>query len=337
MIRLLCAILVLIQSNAYATTRNLGITDHPRYKYMKGNKGNSSSSSSSSSTRAKRTPAPDKRYRKAHILTLDTRETAICDQYAQTLMAEGALTRREGADLCLADSKNPYVSLIVESEAPQARGWKFSELSPREQDLAKQTRNFFVPAVGMMVLLFALPKSFTGWDSFDQNDLTAKWKRNVKSGPVMDHDKWAVNYIGHPYAGAAYYVVARHAGFSKTESFAYSAFMSTFFWEYGVEAFAEKPSIQDLISTPLLGALLGELFIKGEQVVRANNNKVLGSEFLGSTALFLMNPAGGVLDASDRLLSRSPFTDAEFQIYSTALTPQGDARVGFNMVLWLKK
>ncbi|WP_203249645.1 MULTISPECIES: DUF3943 domain-containing protein [Cysteiniphilum] len=64
-------------------------------------------------------------------------------------------------------------------------------------------------------------------------------------------------YIGHPYAGAIYYMAARDSGFGEFESFLYSAFISTFFWEYGVEAFAEVPSIQDLIVTPVDGWLLG--------------------------------------------------------------------------------
>ncbi|MFZ2890098.1 DUF3943 domain-containing protein, partial [Sulfuricurvum sp.] len=52
--------------------------------------------------------------------------------------------------------------------------------------------------------------------------------------------------------------MARNDGLSIGESAAFSTLMSTFFWEYGYEAFAEVPSIQDLIFTPLVGSLFGE-------------------------------------------------------------------------------
>lgn len=331
MLKILGALILLLQSTSYAQTRNLGIVDHPRYKYMQAHQ-------NATGAKKKTVQNSSARYfKKTHILTLDTRDQVVCQHYADTLKRSGSLRHNETVDLCATDPQNPYISIAIESPAPHSYGWRFSDLSPREQELTRQTRNFFVPAVGMMALLFALPKSFTGWDSFDAQNLGEKWKSNVKAGPVMDEDKWVVNYIGHPYAGAAYYVVARHAGFTKTESFVYSAFMSAFFWEYGIESFAEVPSIQDLILTPVLGAFLGEFFVQGAKKIRSQNNEVLGSKVLGATSLFLMDPAGGILEASDRLMSKTPFSDAEFQVYTKPSTTTRESRVGFNLVLWLKK
>jgi hypothetical protein len=65
-----------------------------------------------------------------------------------------------------------------------------------------------------------------------------------------------VNYIGHPYFGATYYTRARERGFDRIDSFLYSAVASTIY-EFGVEAIFERPSYQDLIVTPIGGALLG--------------------------------------------------------------------------------
>jgi len=67
-----------------------------------------------------------------------------------------------------------------------------------------------------------------------------------------------VNYLGHPYFGATYYTRARERGFDRIDSFLYSAFASALY-EFGVEAFFEPPSYQDLVVTPVGGALLGGL------------------------------------------------------------------------------
>ena len=97
-------------------------------------------------------------------------------------------------------------------------------------------------------VLYAMPESVTNWDkeAMKENGITYKWKQNVKAGPVWDDDDWVLNWITHPYSGGVYYMTARSSGFNMFESFLYSAFMSTFFWEYGIEAFAEIPSKQDL-------------------------------------------------------------------------------------------
>ncbi len=83
----------------------------------------------------------------------------------------------------------------------------------------------------------------------------------MEYGPRVDEDGVVLNYVMHPYFGAIYYMTARSSGFKAVESFMYSALMSTFFWEYGVEAFAEKPSTQDLILTPVLGSVMREGYL----------------------------------------------------------------------------
>jgi len=74
---------------------------------------------------------------------------------------------------------------------------------------------------------------------------------------VLTFPVWiTVNYLGHPYFGATYYIRARERGFDRIDSFLYSAFASALY-EFGVEAMFERPSYQDLIVTPVGGALLG--------------------------------------------------------------------------------
>lgn len=147
-------------------------------------------------------------------------------------------------------------------------------------------------------LLWVMPESVTNWDKEEirEKGLLWKWKQNVKAGPVWDQDNWVLNWVSHPYFGGIYYMTARSSGFTVLESFGYSAIMSTFFWEYGIEAFAEVPSIQDLIITPVVGSAVGEGFFYAKKSILRHDKKVLKSKFLGYTSLFLMDPFNTILD-----------------------------------------
>ncbi|MBA4319740.1 MAG: hypothetical protein C0412_15175 [Flavobacterium sp.] len=146
--------------------------------------------------------------------------------------------------------------------------------------------------------LWAMPESFTHWDkeAMKENGIFYKWKENVKAGPVWDEDDFAMNYLAHPYCGGVYYMTARSSGFTIFESFSYSVIMSTFFWEYGIEAFAEIPSVQDLIFTPVVGSVVGEIFFITKKRIVRHDKKVLNSRFLGITSLFIIDPFNTVLD-----------------------------------------
>lgn len=154
-------------------------------------------------------------------------------------------------------------------------------------------------AIISFAILWVMPESVSGWDKVDikENGLTKKWKENVNAGPVLDEDNWILNYVTHPYSGAVYFMTARSSGFTFMESFAYSAIMSTFFWEYGIEAFAEVPSIQDLIITPVIGSVMGEGFFYAKKSIMKNDKRILKSKTLGVTALILMDPFNTFIDA----------------------------------------
>jgi hypothetical protein len=147
--------------------------------------------------------------------------------------------------------------------------------------------------------LWAMPESVSNWDkeAIKEKGILWKWKENVKAGPVWDDDDFVLNYITHPYSGGVYYMTARSSGFTVLESFGYSAVMSTFFWEYGIEAFAEVPSTQDLIITPVLGSVVGEGFFYAKKSILRHDRRVLKSRFLGYTSLLLMDPFNTLLDS----------------------------------------
>jgi len=164
------------------------------------------------------------------------------------------------------------------------------------------TQVALITAVGVLVVL---PESISKWDleELQKKSLGERWTEHVSTKPVWDEDEWAINYIGHPVFGAVYYTMARNDGMDIFESALFSTVMSTFFWEYGYESFAEIPSIQDLIFTPLLGAFLGEGMHIMEGKLDENRGVIWGSKGLGSFSYFLLDPMGNIAQGLSETLN----------------------------------
>ena len=175
------------------------------------------------------------------------------------------------------------------------RPYSFTENDIDKERLTNTTLLLFGTGFVTMGILYLMPSSVTNWED-DGESPFRKWSKNVTDGPVWDKDDFFLNYVTHPYSGAIYYMGARSAGANGWYSFWYSFALSTFFWEYGIESFAEVPSIQDLIVTPVAGALLGEGFYIAKRHILKNDDKLLGSKVLGKTALLLMDPMTEISD-----------------------------------------
>ncbi len=138
--------------------------------------------------------------------------------------------------------------------------------------------------LGGMVVLTLLPKEITKWedDYIDdaKDNLISAWTRP----PVWDKDDWVINYIGHPYAGSIYYNAIRSQDATIFESFMFSTVQSAI-WEYVIEGIAEQPSIQDLIVTPVAGAIIGEFTHKATLNMRKN-----GFGFWEKVFVLVLNP-----------------------------------------------
>lgn len=104
-------------------------------------------------------------------------------------------------------------------------------------------------------IVYTMPQSVSNWSDEQKKNGFKKYAENFVN-PVIDKDLFYINYVLHPYWGATYYVRGRERGLDKVSSFLYSTLISTMY-EYGVECFFERPSIQDLIVTPVVGSLLG--------------------------------------------------------------------------------
>lgn len=181
--------------------------------------------------------------------------------------------------------------LELENYPAEKQGWLFTTEGASGERLWSQTKLIFGVGLGTVGILYSLPEKVTGWDrDIEIADLPARWWGNVSQAPEWDDDKLFFNYIGHPYCGGVYYQMARKSGYSPRDSLVYATVMSTFFWEYGIEAFAENPSIQDIIVTPLLGWIYGEWAYRTERKIIANHNRVLGSKILGGVSRFILDP-----------------------------------------------
>ena len=92
-------------------------------------------------------------------------------------------------------------------------------------------------------------ESGTTWDS---------WKTKLFStGEItFDQDRYDTNASLHPIMGAIYYQIGRGNGLGVGGSLL-TSFVASTTWEYTSE-FIERPSLNDLILTPAVGAVIGE-------------------------------------------------------------------------------
>ena len=140
---------------------------------------------------------------------------------------------------------------LLTDDAPDVR----TDAGRDWKGIGADTALFLGAQLAFAGLIYVLPEELTSASAADKHQPFEDWWRHVRN-PTWDPDPWWVNYVVHPYWGATYYTRARERGFNPVESFVYTVALSTIF-EFGIEAFAEPVSYQDLIITPVAGALLG--------------------------------------------------------------------------------
>ena len=195
-----------------------------------------------------------------------------------------------------------YEPTSHEEAAMQHAGYRWrgpAASQPDWQGVSRDTAYFLGYQFAVIGVLYVAPESISGWDREQKRNYDFdKWRDNV-SRPVWDEDRWWINYILHPYWGGTYYIRAQERGLDRMQSFLYSALLSSLF-EYGAEALAEPVSAQDLIVTPVAGALLGEYLLAPlQQRIRAKQSRLDWSD---KALLFAIDPLGVVSAETDRLL-----------------------------------
>jgi len=121
--------------------------------------------------------------------------------------------------------------------------------------LKHNTINLVVSSGVTLGVLWLLPEHVTYW--YRDKKPTSRIRDAFIRPPVWDNDPWVFNYIGHPVAGMHVYLMERNWGTSAWRSFLFGT-ASSFGWEYLIEGWMERPSIQDLLITSPSGWLLGE-------------------------------------------------------------------------------
>jgi hypothetical protein len=180
--------------------------------------------------------------------------------------------------------------LVLEPEGYRWRGPPSAE--PDWRGARSDALYFLSYQIVGVAVLYMLPQSMSGWSSEQKSEYSFdQWRENVSHPVTLDGDKWYINYVLHPYWGAAYHIRARERGLSASQSFLYSTLLSAL-WEYGAEALAEPVSIQDLVITPVLGSLLGEyVFAPWRERIRAKEGELDWSDH---AVLALTDPLGAI-------------------------------------------
>lgn len=104
-----------------------------------------------------------------------------------------------------------------------------------------------------------------------------------------DGDPWTLNLVGHGLFGSEVYQRFRQCGHGALAAFGATVVASTA-WEYGIEAFHQRPSAVDLIWTPLAGAAFGEARFQFYRLARGASGSTPGA--LGRAVMILVDPFG---------------------------------------------
>ena len=196
----------------------------------------------------------------------------------------------------------------VEIELPDRRGLK------------RDTWYFFGYQWVTIGVLYAAPESVSGWTEEQKEGYSLSiWWDNV-THVQMDSDDFYINYILHPYWGAAYFVRAQERGYADRKAFWYSAFLSSAY-EFGAEALFEEPSIQDLIVTPVFGSLLGKYFMRVRRDIRDREIELGYRRTRDKWVWTLTDPLCALNKRFDRLFGRDTHLQLRPYRYTTSRDP----------------
>lgn len=161
--------------------------------------------------------------------------------------------------------------------------------------------NYAVPALvgatmNLSLLAFSnlvtrMPFALLTPESFVRNLKPQSW--------TFDVDYYLTNQFGHPYQGSLYFNAARSSGLTFWWAALYAT-LGSLTWELFFES--EPPSVNDQITTPIGGALLGEALHRAALQLRRGG----GPRWLGVIGATLLDPMGAINGA---LLEELPAED----------------------------
>ncbi len=172
--------------------------------------------------------------------------------------------------------------------------WGSQKDSSRQKKLYEKKNNFWLPAAeafGLNIFVWSVDRYVrqVDWAKISLKSM----RNNLKKGFVWDADGFETNQLFHPYSGALSFTAARSSGLNFWQSLPYP-FAASLMWELFMET--EYPSMNDIITTPMSGIVLGEISY------RVSNLVLLGGQhtFFRELAATLISPMNGF----NRLISR---------------------------------
>lgn len=117
---------------------------------------------------------------------------------------------------------------------------------------------WYKPPVYIMALMAADLGFLLVTGMADDKMRYSNFRKAFTMPPVFDDDAFWINYISHPVMGSESYLRARESNYGWFGSFLFSTGMSLT-WEYLIESWTERPSINDMMVTSTIGSLIGEL------------------------------------------------------------------------------
>lgn len=163
---------------------------------------------------------------------------------------------------------------------------------PDSADVAEGEKKHFWRAtaevMGFNVALWGFDRFIQHGDFSYINFRTVE--ENLSHGYNWDNDKLGTNTFLHPYTGNLYFNAARANGFNFWQSEVFSMFGSAM-WETFMEC--EYPSTNDVIATPIGGAVIGETLFRSSDAVL--DDRTTGWERFGrEAAAFVISPMRGI-------------------------------------------
>ena len=159
---------------------------------------------------------------------------------------------------------------------------------PDSLQIEEPKNNHLLPAnLGILTFGVWAPSRILGtdWAYIGFNTI----EQNMKTGFVWDHDDWAMNQWGHPIHGGQFFNAARTNGYDFWGSIPFTM-AGSLAWEMFFEA--EPPATNDLITTLIGGAYMGETAYRISSMILDNSST--GSErTFRELGAFFVNPIRG--------------------------------------------
>jgi len=179
----------------------------------------------------------------------DVRAAAITAGFQLGILAVGLAIARMGFA-----QDEPKLDTPAQQEAPTAFAGK--EPAPVLHWGVGRGKSFAIPAYEIVGEEFLLNRfDHYATDAATYPSQFSNLGNNIHKQWVVDNDKFATNQFLHPYQGTIYQGLARSAGLSFWESFAYTM-GGSLLWEYTGES--TTPSINDQVATGIGGLFFGE-------------------------------------------------------------------------------